>query len=172
MRVIQEPVHMSETVTKSLRIPEQTIREMEQEFEDRDFSSAANELLAEGLKMRRCPGIVFATSGSGKRAARVAGTGNYVWLIIGAYKNVHEDLSRLRKVYPQLSEEQLRAALNYYRCYPDEIDARIQANEAITPEVLYKRYPFMQPAHAEVLSRRGSKSHNRRNPPKKRARRR
>ena len=163
---------MPETTTKTLRIPGQTLREIEQEFEGRDFSSVANELLVEGLKMRRCPGIVFVTSGGGKRTARIAGTGHYVWLIIAAYKSMDKSWNRLKKAYRGLTEEQLRAALNYYHCYPEEIDARIQANEAITPETLYERYPFMRPTNAELLSRRGSESNNRRNPAKRRARRR
>src|SRR5712671_6301127 len=115
---------MPETMTKSLRIPRETLREIEQEFDGRDFSSAANEMLMEGLKMRRCPGTVFVTSGGGKRTARIAGTGNDVWLIIAAHQSVKEDWKRLKKAYPWLSEEQLRVALNYYHCYPEEIDAR------------------------------------------------
>ena len=163
---------MPDTLTKSLRIPRETLREIEQEFEGRDFSSVANELLVEGLKMRRCPGIVFVTSGSGKRTARIAGTGNYVWLIIAAYKSMNKDWNRLKKAYHWLSEEQLRATLNYYQCYPQEIEARIQANEAITAETLYERYPFMRATHAELLSRRGSQSNNRKNSAKRRTRRR
>src|SRR2546426_2951659 len=75
---------MPETMTKSLRIPRETLREIEQEFRNRDFSSVANELLIEGVKMRRCPGVVFVNSSSGTRTARIAGTGNDVWLIIAA----------------------------------------------------------------------------------------
>lgn len=159
-------------MTKSLRIPQETLREMEREFEGRDFSSVANELLVEGLKMRRCPGIVFVTSGGGKRTARIAGTGNDIWLIVSAFKSMNEDWGRLKKAYHWLSEEQLKAALNYYHCSPEEIDARIQANGAITPETLYERYPFMRLANAEVLPRRGPQPNHRRSPAKKRSRRR
>jgi len=160
---------MPETVTKSLRIPRETLEEMEQEFRDRDFSSVANELLNEGTKMRRCPGIVFVDSAGGTRTARVAGTGNDVWLIAATYKAVDHDWNRLRKAYHWLNEEQLRAAINYSECYPQEIEAGIQSNEAVTPEAVYKRYPFMKPN--EVLSGRGSQSRHRGNPPKKRLRR-
>src|SRR5437016_79544 len=104
---------MPETMTKSLRIPRETLREIEQEFDGRDFSSVANEMLVEGLRMRRCPGIAFVTSGGGKRTARVAGTGNDVWLIIAAHRSLKEDWNRLQKAYHWLSEEQLRAAMNY-----------------------------------------------------------
>src|SRR5438067_3833636 len=130
---------MPETMTKSLRIPRETLREIEQEFRNRDFSSVANELLIEGVKMRRCPGIVFVNSSSGSRTARIAGTGNDVWLIIATYKRVNKDWNRLKKAYHWLSEEELRAALNYHECYPDEIASRIHANEDITPEAVYER---------------------------------
>ena len=161
---------MAGTMTKSLRIPHQILREIEEEFRDRDFSSIANELLIEGVKMRRCPGIIFVDSSSGNRSARIAGTGNDVWLIIAGYKSMNQDWNRLKKAYQWLTEEQLRTALNFYACYPDEIDSRIQTNEAVTPAKVYARHPFMRPPH-EVLSRRRSESNNRGNPPPKRIRR-
>ncbi len=162
---------MPDTMTKSLRIPRETLKEIEQEFHDKDFSSVANELLIEGVKMRRCPGIVFVTSSGGTRTARIAGTGNDVWLIVASYKTMTEDWRRLRKTYHWLTSDQLRAALNYYACYPDEVESRIQSNEALTPEAVYERYPFMRPTN-EVLSRRRSQPSDRRNPPKRRNRRR
>jgi uncharacterized protein (DUF433 family) len=157
-------------MTKSLRIPSATLKEIEQEFRNRDFSSVANELLLEGVKMRRCPGIVFVDSSGGTRTARIAGTGNDVWLIVASYKRMNGDWNRLKRAYHWLNEEQLRAALNYYECYPGEITGRIRANEAITPEAVYTRYPFTRRVN-EVLSRRRSQSNNRRNPPKRRLRR-
>ena len=159
------------TMTKSLRIPHKILRELEAEFRNRAFSSIANELLIEGIKMRRCPGIVFVDGSSGTRSARIAGTGNDVWLIIAGYQSMKQDWNRLKKTYRWLTEEQLRTALNYYACYPDEIESRIQANEAIALEKVYERYPFMRPPH-EVLSRRRSQSNNRGNPPKRGIRRR
>ena len=91
-------------------------------------------------------------------------------LIIAGYKGMNQDWNRLKKAYSWLTEEQLRAALNYYSCYPDEIESRIEADAAIAPETLYERYPFMRPPH-EVLSRRRSQSNNRGNPPKRGIRR-
>ena len=161
---------MAGTMTKSLRIPHKILREIEKEFRNRDFSSIANELLIEGVKMRRCPGIVFVESSSVTRIARIAGTGNDIWLIIAGFKGMNQDWNRLKKAYSWLTEEQLRAALNYYSCYPDEIESRIEADAAIAPETLYERYPFMRPPH-EVLSRRRSQSNNRGNPPKRGIRR-
>jgi uncharacterized protein (DUF433 family) len=132
---------MRSTVTKSLRIPKETVEEIERAARGRDFSTTANELLSEALKMRRCPGIVFADGPTGRRA-RVAGTGLDVWEIIATYRNVERVQKRLKKAYPRLDDLKLRAALSYYECYTAEIDERISENEAWTPETLKSRYPF------------------------------
>src|SRR5215469_1355124 len=108
---------MSATITKSLRIPKETVKEIERTAHGRDFSAAANELLSEALKMRRCPGILFADGATGRRA-RIAGTGLDVWEVIATYRAVGKSLKRLRAAYPQMDELMLRAALSYYECYP------------------------------------------------------
>jgi uncharacterized protein (DUF433 family) len=146
--VLQEKVldwiFMKGTVTKSIRIPKETVEEIERAARGRDFSSAANELLSEALKMRRCPGILFADGPTGRRA-RIAGTGLDVWEVIAGYRGVGENVKRVRVAYPQLDEIKLRAALSYYECYPGEIDERISENEALTPESVAARYPFTRP---------------------------
>lgn len=50
------------TVQKSLRIPDEVAKAIEEaaEASGRDFSTVANELIAEAVKMRRCPGVLFA----------------------------------------------------------------------------------------------------------------
>ena len=161
---------MAGTLTKSLRIPRETLEEIEHQFNGRDFSSVANELLVEALKMRRCPAIVFADGATG-RHARISGTGNDVWLVIAAYESVGRNWKRLKEAYHWLSEAQLRAALNYYQCYPEEIDAKIRANEAWTPEKVWERYPFTRPPDAKVLPRRGPQSRDRRQTAKRKHRR-
>jgi uncharacterized protein (DUF433 family) len=132
---------MATTITKSLRIPKETVEEIERTARGRDFSTAANELLSEALKMRRCPGIVFADGPTGRRA-RIAGTGLDVSEVIATYRSVDHKLKRLKPAYPQLDEVKLRAALSYYECYPKEVDDRIAENEAWTPQSLKARYPF------------------------------
>jgi uncharacterized protein (DUF433 family) len=132
---------MGATITKSLRIPKETVEEIERTARGRDFSAAANELLSEALKMRRCPGIIFADGPTGRRP-RIAGTGLDVWEVIATYRSVDQKLKRLEAAYPQLDEVKLRAALSYYECYPAEIDVRISENEAWTPKTLKARYPF------------------------------
>jgi uncharacterized protein (DUF433 family) len=134
-------------VQKSLRLPAETAKEIERMAKEtgQDFSNITKDLLQEALKMRRCPGILFAQGTSGRRA-RVAGTGIEVWEVIAAYKSVKEDFNRLKKAYHWLSEEQLKAALGYYTIYPKEIDRLIEQNEQWNEERLRERYPFMRPS--------------------------
>ncbi len=135
-------------VQKSLRIPQETVQEIEQLAIESgsDFSAIAKDLLTEAIKMRHCPGIIFAEGVTGRRA-RVAGTGLEVWEIVSAFKGVHQDFKRLKKAYHWLTEQQLRAAMGYYSAYSDEIDLQINRNESWSKETLFKRYPFLSKAH-------------------------
>jgi hypothetical protein len=94
-------------VQKSLRIPQETLEEIERIADEsgRDFSSTAKDLLTEAIKIRRCPGVIFADGVSGRRA-RVAGTGLEIWEIITTYKSVNQDFRRFQKAYHWLTEQQ------------------------------------------------------------------
>ena len=131
-------------VQKSLRIPQETLEEIEKiaHMSSSDFSSIAKDLLTEAIKMRRCPGIVFADGVSGRRA-RIAGTGLEVWEIIATYKGVNENVKRLRKAYHWLTAQQLRAAIGYYTTYPEEINRQIKLNESWSKEMVAKDYPYL-----------------------------
>jgi len=102
----------------------------------------AKELLDEGIKMYRCPGIVF-NEGTGGRRARIAGAGIEVWEIIATHKSMEEDFKRLQSAFDWLSELQLRSALGYYRAYAEEIDQLMAQNENWTSESIYQRFPFL-----------------------------
>ena len=134
------------TVQKTLRIPHDianSIKDMADIF-DRDFSTVVNELLAEAVKIRRCPGILFADGPSSRRAI-LAGTGLDVWEVIATYKGLDRDVVRLRSAYHWLGEAQLRAALGYYAAYPDEIERRIARNDTWTKEKLARQHPSLIP---------------------------
>ena len=132
-------------VQKSLRLPPETMKEIEQMGKEtgQDFSNVTKDLLQEAIKMRRCPGILFA-EGTGGRRARVAGTGIEVWEVIAAYQSMKEDFKRLHRAYHWLSAEQLKAALGYYMIYPQEIDRLIEQNEQWDDEKVREHYPFMR----------------------------
>ena len=80
--------------------------------------------------MRQCPGIHFADEPAG-REAKVTGTGLGVWEAIDIYKGLKEDERKLRRLYPELSPAQVKAALLYYERHTDEIDDLIAENRAL-----------------------------------------
>jgi uncharacterized protein (DUF433 family) len=140
-----------DTVQKSLRIPADRAAAIERLAKDLglDFSGAVNELLEQALRMHRCPGIVF-TSGPAGRRATISGTGIDVWEVIATMKSLGDDAARLRKAYDHLSEAQLKAAMAYYRCYPEEIDARLQRESDWSNDSLAREHP---PLVAETAPR-------------------
>lgn len=91
----------------------------------RSVSEIAQELIEEGMRMRECPGIYFGTEPSG-RTAKIAGTGLAVWEVLREYI-VDQDVDGIRRGFEQLSQAQ--------------ITGEIEANAALTPEVLEQRYP-------------------------------
>ena len=127
-----------------MRIPDQTVKEIQTLAREsgKDFSAMTNELLEAAVKMHRCPGIVFAEGTDGKRA-RIAGTGLDVWEIIANHRSVDGDFERLQSTYHWLSEQQLRAAMGYYRAYTDEVDQVMRQNESWTLDTIQDRYPFL-----------------------------
>lgn len=134
------------SVRKALRLSEDLAKEIEQlATEDRrDWSSIARDLLEEALRVRRHPGITFASGPSGRRA-RVAGTGLDVWEVVATYKALGESWEDLQAAYPWLSETQLRAALAYYERYPEEIDRRLDGESQWNEQTLKARFPSLKP---------------------------
>ena len=138
-----------QTVQKSLRIPRETFDDIEKIASEtgREFSAIAKDLLAEAVKMRRCPGIVFVNGVRGKKA-KIAGTGLDVWEIIATYKSVNNKFTRLRKAYHWLSGQQLQSAIGYYTAYRDEIDRLIEQNKSWNSKTVIDRYPFLDKGNA------------------------
>ena len=131
-------------IQKSIRIQEKTYKEIERIAAEsgKEFSSVVNELLDESVRMQRCPGIVFIEGAAGRRA-RIAGTGIEVWELIATYRSVDEDANRLHQAYHWLSEQQIGAAMCYYKAYPEDIERVIKQNEGLTKEYIIEKYPFM-----------------------------
>jgi uncharacterized protein (DUF433 family) len=108
----------------------------------KDFSGLARDFLVEAVKMKNCPGIIFADGPTGRRA-RIAGTGIDVWEFIATFKGLDENYDKLKRAYDWLSENQLRAALSYYALYPEEIGDWLERNQELTLEKVVKRFPFL-----------------------------
>ncbi|MCI0656547.1 MAG: DUF433 domain-containing protein [Acidobacteria bacterium] len=106
----------------------------------RSFSEVTQDLIEEALRMRECPGIYFADEPAG-REAKVAGTGLAVWEVIRDYLAAGKDEKLLRKALPRLSGAQVKACLIYYSKYPQEIEAAIEENTALTREAVQVQIP-------------------------------
>jgi len=129
------------TVSTTMRL-RQSIREHLETWAARgrrSISEVAPELIEEGIRMRECPGIYFASEPAG-RTAKIAGTGLAVWEALRDYVQ-DQDIERVRRAFGQLSQAQITAAVMYCSRYPEEIRREIETNAALTPEVLEQRYP-------------------------------
>jgi len=128
-------------VSTTMRLRQTLRRELEAAAAQRHRSVAeiAQELLEEGLRMRRCPGIYFADEPSG-RTAKIGGTGLAVWEVLRDLLR-DADPKRIREIFPQLSQAQVTAALMYERRYSEEIQREIARNAELTPEAIEQRYP-------------------------------
>ena|SRR6185436_11331933 len=137
------------TKAKGIRIPDDLEQEISRESETRgkSWSAMTTELLEEGIRMRRVPGIAFADGPTGRRAL-LAGTGLDIWEIIATWRAAEGSDTVLRQSYPWLTESQLRVALAYYELYPDEIDARLELEAQWTPERVRREFPFLRPRNS------------------------
>ena len=89
--------------------------------------------------MRECPGIYFTSEPTG-RTAKVAGTGLAVWEVLRDYVE-DQDLERLHRAFSHLSRSQITAAMMYYRRHSEEVRREVEANAALTPEMISERHP-------------------------------
>ncbi len=136
---------MSKTLPFSLRLPPDVLREIQAlaRQSQRPSSYVVSTLIEEGLRQRRCPGIVFTDGPTGRRAT-IAGTGIDVWEVVRVYRACGEDPEALAQALPQVSRRQLDAALHYFRCYPKEIEERLAREETAEAE-LSGRFPLVKP---------------------------
>lgn len=134
------------TRARGLRLPEDLEREIEREGKERgqSWTRAAVDLLSEGVRMRRAPGILFADGPTGRRAV-VAGTGLDVWEVIRTWQDGGKRFDEARANYPWLSEAQIRAAIGYYDLYPVEVDERLQREREWNAERVRQELPFATP---------------------------
>lgn len=132
------------SVQRSIRIPEELNREIRREMEfrgEQDWSKGAISLLEEAIRASRVPGILFVQRRDGRRPA-VAFSGLEVWEIIATWKEGGESWPVLTEAYPELSENQLRAAVAYYGAYPGEVDERLEREAYWTPDRVAEELPF------------------------------
>jgi hypothetical protein len=107
----------------------------EAEASARSASALAEELIDEGLRMRRHPLVVFRGGPAGRRAGLVGGPD--VWEVVAGL--VGGDVAPSKRVKRAvelfgLRPEQVEAALAYYAEFTEEVDAQISANSAAADE--------------------------------------
>jgi uncharacterized protein (DUF433 family) len=96
-------------------------------------------LAEEALRTRLFPGISF-KGRDWDRRAWVMGTALDVWQIVDA----HRDISSIESMAAggSVNERQIRLALDYYKMFPEEIDAAIADNRRPI-EQLEEEFPFI-----------------------------
>ena len=105
----------------SIRVDEDVLARLDAESRriGRSRSWLAKQLLDEGLRMERHPGIVFRSGPAGRRAGLMGGPD--VWEVIGAAvgdEKTRENIAERTGLAP----EQVGVALRYYAECTDEID--------------------------------------------------
>lgn len=93
-------------------------------------SALVSELLDEGLRVRRFPGVVFRDGPAGRRAGLVGGPD--VWEVIrDVVATAGRGEAKIRRVAADagLSSAQVHLAVDYYATFPAEVDARLAAEE-------------------------------------------
>lgn len=128
-------MYVSEVV--SIRLSDSVARRLRERAaaDDEAVSGLGQRLVDEGLRMASHPGIVFRPGPSGRRAALMRGPD--VWEVVGLLRSLDKSGEAViveAAEWLGLAESQVRAALGYYGAFPDEIDARIVANEAAAAE--------------------------------------
>jgi uncharacterized protein (DUF433 family) len=142
--VPQQQEYRMPAIAHSIRVPETLENEIKREIARRgirEWSTGVLQLVDEAIRMSRAPGIVFVDAWDGRRAA-LAFSGLEIWEIIAFWKERNQNWEVFRSEFEELTEAQLRAALNYYALYPKEIDERLAEEEYWTPERVAAEFPF------------------------------
>ncbi|SRR5579875_1590991 len=134
--------------SQAIRIPEKLREEVEAIAQEtgRDVADVIDEMLEEGVRMRRFRGIWFADEYQ-RREAKVFGTGLGVWEVIEGYMRAGEDWEEFKREMDWLSDFQRQQALDYWRAYPDQVNELMARNASWTEEKLYSLYPWAKPPH-------------------------
>jgi len=111
-------------VQRSFRLAADTLQLLAERADETSESrnALAERLIAEGLRIDRHPLISFRRGGSGQRRPALAGTRLDVWQVIDTVQGEGGDVSAAAE-YLGIPERSIRAAVDYYADFADEIDA-------------------------------------------------
>ncbi len=115
---------MPATVQRSFRLSSRTLELLgERAGETSESRNAlAERLLDEGLRIDRHPLIRFRTGGSGLRRPALVGTRVDIWQVIDTVRGEHGNVADAAE-YLGLTEAMVRAAVDYYADFAEEVDA-------------------------------------------------
>lgn len=122
----------------SFRLPADLLERLDEEAAASGTSVTAlvTSLLDEGLKTQRFPGVVYRDGPAGRRAALVGGPD--VWEVVRAVsQGTGRGEARLRAIAEthDLPVSRVRLAVDFYAAFPDEIDERIEADQAAADRI-------------------------------------
>ena len=122
---------MSRTTT-SIRLDDGLKEQLDEiaSLEGTTVTALIERFVSEGLKMKRHPGIIFNNGPSGRRATLIAGPD--VWEVASSLRHTSgTERERIQDLSAQfeLRDEDIVAAILYMTDYPEEIEARVQAND-------------------------------------------
>jgi uncharacterized protein (DUF433 family) len=111
------------SVQRSFRLSSRTMKLLDERANELSESrnSLAERLLDEGLRTERHPLIAFRTGGSGLRRPALVGTRLYVWQVIDTLREGGNSVQAAAE-YLGLTDQQVRAAVDYYADFTDEVD--------------------------------------------------
>jgi hypothetical protein len=122
----------------SFRLSSDLLAALEQEASGTAMTVSAlvTELLEEGLRVRRFPGVTFRDGPAGRRAGLVGGPD--IWEVVRDVRGAAgRGEAKLRRVAADagLSEPQVRLAVDYYAAFPDGVDARLAVEDRAAAEL-------------------------------------
>lgn len=122
----------------SFRLDEELLERLDAESRAASMSttSLVSSLLDEGLKTREFPGVVYRPGPTGRRAGLVGGPD--VWEVIRDLRGwPGRGMKRIEGIAEELdlSVSMVGLAADFYSAFPEEIDARIEANEQAAEQI-------------------------------------
>lgn len=122
----------------SFRLDEELLKRIEAESRvaSTSVTSLVSSLLDEGLKTRQFPGVVYRSGPSGRRAGLVGGPD--VWEVIRDLRHwPGRGMERVERLAEDLglSVMLVMLATDFHSAFPDEIEARIEADERAAEQI-------------------------------------
>lgn len=122
----------------SFRLPSDLLDrlDLESQASSTSVTSLVVTLLDEGLKVRQFPGIAYRGGPTGRRAGLVGGPD--VWEIVRDLRHSPgHGMARITHLAEEtgLPEARIRLATDFYAAFPEEVDARVDADEQAAERV-------------------------------------